>query len=156
MADAVYYHLKGSGTETSISFFNTNEGAAGEAVTNIPTTNMLSKPFTLRKLKVSVASDLTAADALKLHEGAIIKLIVNKDEVIKMPFIDAASSATVQSIITATAADKFGIWHFSQDGYVFNEPVTIPANTYFAVEITLATGLAADTGMIVTLEGTER
>ena len=156
MADAIYYHTKASGTGTSIKFFNTNEGASGEVVTNLPTTNQLNRNFTLHKLKIRFSQDLVQADALKLSEGAIVKLIVNKDEVIKMPLIDCVSNTRIEAAMTENAGDLWQLFKPAQDGYEFKEPVTIPANTFFEVEIVLESGLGTDTDVTCTLEGTER
>jgi len=153
--DAVYYHIKASGTGTTISFFNTNEGASGEVVTNLPTTNQLNRNFEVRKLVIQPSSDLARADLLKLVEGAVVKLVVNKDEVIKMPLIMALSDFSFSTEGTVDTGEVISTSQRSK-GYEFENPVTIPANTFFEVKIVLESGLGTDTDMVCYIAGVER
>mgnify|MGYP000244575559 CR=1 FL=1 len=155
MADQIYYHIKASGTGTSVSFFNTNEGASGEVVTNLPATNMVNKNFTVRKLVVQPSSDLTRADLLKLVEGAVVKLTINKDEVIKMPLVAALGDMRFSTEGTVASNEIMSVGQETK-GYEFSTPVMIPANTSFEVKIVLEAALGASTDMICMLYGDEK
>ena len=155
MGDQIYYHLSAGGTGLTTSFFNTNEGASGELITNIPTTNQLSKPFEVHKLKVRFAQDLIQADCLEISESSILKFKIGKEEILKLPVIDCLSGSRIEASMTETAGD---LWQMigPQDGYVFKQPVTIPASTFFEVVIVHTSGLSTGTGITCTLEGVER
>lgn len=160
MADKVYYSVVDSGTTaTTLTFFNQNEGDDGEVLSNLSENKKLQRDFVLRRMALIPSSDITNADALKLMEKAVVKLTINRSEVIKMPaaYVLGSSFEVFGSNggLTTGQTDVVGL-NKPQNGYEFTEAPTIPANTEFDVKLILNTAFATDTALTFVIEGTER
>ena len=159
MADKVFYDVVATGTSaTTLTFFNHNEGDDGETTCNLSENRKVQAPLTIERIALIPASDITDADALKLMEKSIIKLVINRNEIIKMPTSMALASAYEafgsNGGLTTGQTDVVGL-HKGQNGYEFKEPVSLPANTEFYIDIVNASAFAADTNLTVVIEGKE-
>ena len=149
-----YYDTIATGTTaTELTFFAHSEPEDGETVTNLPSPGRLDTDFTLKKIIIRPASDLTRADELKLSEKAVIKLIVAGNEILKVPVTEAMSAyrfsteGTVGSGEVISAGNPAG-------GLTLEEPVVIPANTGFSLKLILDSAFSTDTNITCILVGT--
>ena len=158
MADKIYYDVVATGTSnTTHSFFTHVEKSDGVTVTNLTEANKLDRDFVLRRIVLMPAGDIGAADAIKLTEKAVIEIKINNQRVAIIPAFEALASAGLEfypdSGSTGTSnytklADVLG-------GYEFSEPITIPANTKFEVDLYCASAFSTDTNLTMELIGTE-
>jgi len=158
MADKIYYDVQATGTSaTTISFFTHTEKADGITVTNLTEANKLDRDFTLRKLELIPAGDITASDAQKLMENAVIEVKVNNQRMIVIPAALALTSAGIEFYPDAGSSGTSTYTKLAStlDGYEFSEPVAIPAGTRFEVELHLGSAFGTDTNLTVVLHGSE-
>ena len=158
MADKIYYDVVATGTSnTTHSFFTHTEKEDGITVTNLTEKNKLDKDFTLRRIVLMPAGDITAEDAIKLTEKAVIEVKIDNQRVLVIPAFEALASAGMEfypdagSTGTSTytkLADVLG-------GYELAEPIQIPANTRFEVDLHCASAFGTDTNLTIELIGSE-
>lgn len=158
MVQKTYYASKASGTTNSdeLTFFNVNRIDQGENVTNLDADAQVLKEFTVKKIIVYVAGDITAADAVQLTEQSILKMTVGTNEKLIIPLQMAFSAAEYKissnAGLTSSNTDVLSLNNPS-DGYIIENEVTIPANTTFKVETHTSAEFAADTNIMIALVG---
>ena len=157
MADKVYYDVVATGTSnTTHSFFTHTEKSNGVTVTNLTEANKLDKDFVLKRLELIPASDITAADALKLFEKAMIEIKLDNQRLFIAPAPLALTDAYVafgsNGGLTSSQTDQTGA-HGTMNGYTFEEPLNIPANTKLEVDLITASAMSADTNLTMCLIG---
>jgi len=159
MADKIYYDVVATGTsDTTISFFTHTEKSDGVTVTNLTESNKLDRDFTLRRIELIPASDITASDCVKLFEKAVVEIKIDNRRVFVAPasllLTDAYVAFGSNGGLTSGQTDVAGP-HATLNGYEFSEPITIPANTKFEVDLKLGSAFGTDTNLTMCLIGSE-
>ena len=159
MADKIYYDVVATGTSaTTISFFTHTEKSDGITITNLTESNKLDRDFTLRRIELVPASDITASDCVKLFEKAVVEIKVDNQRVFIAPAVALLTDAFVafgsNGGLTSGQTDVAGP-HATLNGYEFSEPITIPANTKFEVDLKLGSAFGTDTNLTMILYGSE-
>lgn len=156
MADWVVYDVEASGTSaTTITFFNDDEGSSGVYNTNMPQKAQLDYDFTVTEITLRPSTDIARADLLKLVEGSVLRFRISDTDVLKVPTFlclgdfHFSTEGTVGTGEIMNAANYGG-------GFKLTEPITIPANTTFKVELVLESALGTDTDLICVLRGNRR
>ena len=158
MADKIYYDVVATGTSnTTHSFFTHTEKTDGITVTNLTEKNKLDRDFTLRRIILMPAADIAAADAIKLTEKAVIEIKVDNQRKIVIPAFEALASAGMEFYPDAgsTGTSTYTKLADILGGYEFSEPITIPANTKFEVDLHCGSAFGTDTNLTIELIGTE-
>ena len=157
MADKIYYDVVATGTSnTTHSFLTHTEKSDGKNVTNLTEANKLDKDFVLKRLELIPASDIDTTDALKLFEKAVIEIKIDNQRVFIAPaalcLTDAYVAFGSNGGLTSGNTDQTGV-HATMNGYAFEEPINIPANTKLEVDLVCANAFATDTNLTMCLEG---
>jgi len=158
MADKIYYDVVATGTSnTTHSFFTHTEKSDGKTVTNLTEANKLDRDFVLRRIVLMPAADIAAADAIKLTEKAVIEIKINNQRVAIIPAFEALASAGMEFYPDAGSSGTSTYTKLADvlGGYEFSEPITIPANTKFEVDLYCASAFGTDTNLTMELIGTE-
>jgi len=158
MADKIYYDVVATGTSaTTISFFTHTEKSDGVTTTNLTEPNKLDRDFTLRRIVLMPAGDITADDAIKLTEKAVIEIKIDNRRVIVIPAFECLASAGMEFYPDAGSTGTSTYTKLSDilGGYEFSEPITIPAGTKFEVDLRLASAFGTDTNLTIELIGSE-
>lgn len=148
MATKVYYDSIDTGTSaTTLTFFAHNAADDGENITNLGTDSQLPESVAIKKIELIPAGDINVADAIKLTEKAILKVIVGTDEVLKMPAALALTSAgiTFMPDSGSTGTNTYTRLSSTLDGFVLEEPIQVPANTIFNIKLVLNSAFGTDT-----------
>jgi len=158
MAEAVYYDVIATGTSaTEHTFFAHNEADDGLTTTNLPSDGQVPRDFSIRRIELIPAGDITIADAQKLTEKTILEVIIDNKRVLAIP---AAMAFTDAGIDFYDEAGNSGTSEYVKasgtlGGYQLNEPIVIPANTTFKVKLYLSATFSADTNLTCVLVGSE-
>lgn len=157
MADQIYYDLVATGTSnTTHSFLTHTEKSDGKTTTNLTEANKLDKDFVLKRLELIPASDIDTTDALKLFEKAVIEIKIDNQRLFIGPAALCLTDAFVgfgsNGGLTSGNTDQTGV-HSTMNGYAFDEPITIPANTKLEVDLICGSAFSTDTNLTVCLEG---
>jgi len=158
MADKIYYDVVATGTSnTTHSFFTHTEKSDGKTVTNLTEANKLDRDFVLRRIVLMPAGDIGAADAIKLTEKAVIEIKINNQRVAIIPAFEALASAGLEFYPDSGSSGTSTYTKLSDvlGGYEFSEPISIPANTKFEVDLYCASAFSTDTNLTMELIGTE-
>jgi len=156
MADKIYYDVVATGTtNTTISFFTHTEKSDGVTTTNLTEPNKLDRDFTLRRIVLMPAGDITAD--VKLTEKAVIEIKIDNRRVIVIPAFECLASAGMEFYPDAGSTGTSTYTKLSDilGGYEFSEPITIPAGTKFEVDLRLASAFGTDTNLTIELIGSE-
>ena len=158
MAEKVYYDVVASGTSaTTLTFFAHNEADDGLTTTNLPSDSKVLRDFNIRRIEFIPASDISAADAQKLTENAVIEVIIDNKRVLAIPaalaFTDAGVSVYPEPGVTET--NEYVKASGTLGGYELREAITVPANTQFNVKLHIGTAFATDTNLTLALVGSE-
>ena len=156
--DKIYYDVVATGTSnTSHSFLTHTEKADGKTVTNLTEANKLDRDFVMKKLTLIPAGDITAADAIKLTEKAVIEIKIDNQRVIMIPAVECLASAGMEFYPDASSSGTSTYTKLADvlGGYAFEEPITIPANTKLEVDLHCASAFGTDTNLTVELIGSE-
>ncbi len=158
MADKIYYDVVATGTSnTTHSFFTHTEKSDGKTTTNLTEANKLDRDFVLRRIVLMPAGDIGVADAIKLTEKSVIEIKINNQRVAIIPTFEALASSGIEFYPDSGSTGTSTYTKLSDvlGGYEFSEPITIPANTKFEVDLYCASAFSADTNLTVELIGTE-
>jgi len=156
MADKIYYDVVATGTSnTTHSFFTHTEKSDGITTTNLTESNKLDKDFTLKRIILMPAGDIAAADAIKLTEKAVIEIKIDNQRVIVIPAFECLASAGMEFYPDAGSTGTSTYTKLSDilGGYQFEEPIRIPANVKFEVDLHCASAFSADTNLTIELVG---
>lgn len=156
MAYKVYYDKVSTGTSaTTLTFFAHNEADDTELVTNLANDNQLPEDFDIRRIEILVPPSITIGDAEKLMKS-IMKVKIRNDEVLKVPtamaFSDNSVSFAAEPGNTGTA--EYVECRGTLGGIELPEPIRVPRQTRFNIEIELPSAFSADTDLIIVLHGT--
>ena len=157
--DKIYYDVVATGTSnTTHSFLTHTEKSDGLTTSNLTEANKMDRDFTMDRIELIPASDITAADALKLFEDAVVEIKIGNGRVFVAPaalmLTDAFVSFGSNGGLTSGQTDQTGA-HSTMNGYTFKEPITIPANTKVEVDLKCGSAFAADTNITACLQGSE-
>ena len=154
----IYYDQVATGTSnTEHTFFAHNEADDGETVTNLATDNQLPENVRIQRIEFIPAQDITQADALKLTESAIIKVIVGTNEVLKFPAALAFSDnhvridEYVEAGSTGTTASEYAVCMSTLGGLELPEPIEVPANTKFNIKLVCGSAFGTDTNLTMVI-----
>ena len=155
MADYVYYDVVSTGTsDTEFTFFS-HDVTDGVLVTNLTEKNKLDRDFELRRLELIPAADISVTDAQKLMEKAIIEIEVNEQTLIRFPAALALTSAGIHFYTEPgnSGTEEYVRIDSTLDGYQFDEPIRIPANTPFKVILKINSAFGTDTNLTIAMHG---
>lgn len=153
MADWVLYDNQASGTSaTTITFFNDDEGTSKVYNTDMPQKAQLDYDFEVHEIILRPSSDIARADLLKLVEGSVIVLKIGDVDVIKIPTFMCLGDFHFSTEGTAGTGEVMSASNYG-GGFRLNEPIRIPANTTFKLNLELESALGTDTDLIAVLRG---
>jgi len=156
MAYKVYYDKVSTGTTaTTLTFFAHNEADDGELVTNLANDNQLPEDFDIRRIELLVPPSCTITDAEKLYK-AIMKIKIGTDEVLKVPVAMAFTDNSISVYVEPgnTGANEYVEVKGTLGGIELPEPIRVPRQTRFNIEIELPSAFSADTELMLVLHGT--